>query len=57
VATETNKQFKKQPRRKKLPGKSVSVSPEARKAYEAEIQARTDRESGYQRHLPARDPK
>ena len=55
--TETSKQFKKRPPRKRTPGKSVAVSAEARQAYEDEIKARTERESGYQRHLPARDRK
>jgi hypothetical protein len=55
--TEMSKQFKKRPPRKRTPGKRVAVSAEARQAYEQEIKARTERESDYQRHLPARDPK
>lgn len=47
-------QFKKAPRRKNEPGKRVPVSPEARKAYEDEIKARTERETTYLRHLSER---
>jgi hypothetical protein len=55
--TDTSGQFKKAPRRKKEPAKSVRVSPEMRKAYEDEIKARAERESSYLQHLQIRDPK
>lgn len=54
---ETSGQFKKAPRRKKEPAKSVRISPEMRKAYEDEIQARAERERSYLQHLQIRDPK
>ncbi len=55
--TDTDTQFKKQPRRKKEAGKRVAISPEARQAYEQEIKARTERNETYLRHLPPREPK
>jgi hypothetical protein len=48
--------FKKQPRRKGDRGRSISVTPEMRKAYEDEIKAKAEREA-YERHLPNRDRK
>jgi hypothetical protein len=57
AVVETSGQFKKAPRRKKEPAKSVRVSPEMRKAYEDEIQARAERERSYLQHLQIRDPK
>jgi hypothetical protein len=57
AVTDTSGQFKKAPRRKKEPAKSVRVSPEMRKAYEDEIKARAERESSYLQHLQIRDPK
>ena len=50
----TSKQFTKAPRRKGERGRSISVSPEARQAYEDEIKARAEREN-YLRHLADRD--
>lgn len=52
-----SKQFTKQPRRKKEQARRVSISPEARQAYEAEMKARTEREESYLRHLPPREPR
>jgi hypothetical protein len=54
---ETDNQFKKKPRRVGDKGRRVSISPEAKLAYEAEIKAREDREQNYLRHLPGPDNK
>ena len=54
--SDTSGQFKKAPRRKKEPGRSVPVSADVRKAYEDEIKARTERET-YLRALGNRDTK
>lgn len=55
--TDTSNQFKKKPRRVGDKGRRVSISPEAKAAYEAEIKARQEREQTYLRHLPGPDNK
>lgn len=55
--TETPNQFKKKPRRPADKGRRVSISPEAKAAYEAEIRAREERQETYLRHLPGLDNK
>ena len=47
---ETSKQFTRAPKRKAAKGRSVSISPEAKAAYEAEIKERAEREA-YLRQL------
>jgi hypothetical protein len=46
-------QFKRAPKRKRSPGKSVAVSAEAKQAYEEVLRQREEREKSYARHLPA----
>ena len=55
--SETTNQFKKKPRRVGDKGRRVTVSAEAKAAYEAEIKAREERETTYLRHLPGPDNK
>jgi hypothetical protein len=54
---ETAGQFKKKPRRASDKGRRVAISDEAKRAYEAEIKAREEREQSYLRHLPGPDNK
>ncbi|WEK50452.1 MAG: hypothetical protein P0Y66_22970 [Candidatus Kaistia colombiensis] len=51
--TETTDRFKKSPRRAKTPVKRVSLSAEARQAYEDLVRTRDERERAYGQHLPA----
>lgn len=51
--TETNDRFKKAPRKKAAPVKRVSLSAEARQAYEDLVRTRDERERAYGQHLPA----
>ena len=44
--------FKRAPRRKKEPVKTVSLSPEARRQYETLAQERDERQRTYEGHLP-----
>ena len=44
--------FKRAPKRKAVRGKHVSMSPEAKKAYEQLMKERDEREKTYSRHLP-----
>lgn len=55
--TDTPNQFKKKPRRVGDKGRRVSISPEAKAAYETEIKAREERQETYLRHLPGQDNK
>jgi len=50
--TQENERFLKQkPRKKAAPGKRVSLSEDAKRAYEEMIQKRDERERDYARHL------
>ncbi|MCX5580121.1 hypothetical protein [Kaistia terrae] len=51
--TETNDRFKKAPRKQASPGKRVSLSAEARQAYEDLVRTRDERDRTYGQHLPA----
>lgn len=50
---ETNDRFKKAPRKPASPGKRVSLSAEARQAYEDLVRTRDERDRTYGQHLPA----
>ncbi len=54
---ESTNQFKKKPRQAAPKGRRVSISPEAKQAYEEQIRARDERERTYTRHLPGPDNK
>ncbi len=45
-------QFKRAPKRKAARARSVTMSPEARRAYEDMMRERDEREKSYNRHLP-----
>ncbi len=51
AVADTANQFKKAPKRKKEKARSVSVSPEMRRAYDELIKQREEREE-YAKHLP-----
>ncbi len=53
----TSDTFKKAPKRKGDKGRRVTLSPEARAAYEAVIKERQEQEETYKRHLPSDPPK
>ncbi len=44
--------FKRNPKRKPARGKHVSMSPEAKRAYEELMRERDERDKAYTRHLP-----
>lgn len=44
--------FRRAPKRKAVKGKHVSMSPEAKHAYELLMKERDEREKAYNRHLP-----
>ncbi|MBZ9937614.1 hypothetical protein LB518_15020 [Mesorhizobium sp. BR1-1-16] len=48
-----NETFQKQPPRKKAPVKRVSLSEDAKRAYEELVQKRDERDREYGRHLAA----
>ncbi|MDB5592472.1 hypothetical protein [Enterovirga sp.] len=54
---ETTNQFTKKPRQVAPKGKRVTISAEARAAYEEQMRARDERERTYTRHLPGPDNK
>ena len=45
-------QFKRAPKRKPARARSVTVSPDARRALEEMMRERDEREKSYNRHLP-----
>jgi hypothetical protein len=49
--------YRPQPRRKKAPGKRVTMSDEAKRAYEDTMRQRDERERTYGRHLAESDKK
>lgn len=52
---DTPDQFKRKPRQKKAPGKRVTISPEAKQAYEDLLRDRDERERTYAQFLPSSD--
>jgi hypothetical protein len=51
--TNQSEHFKKAPRKKTPPAKRVTLSAEARKAYEEMMQSRDERDRSYGQFLPA----
>ena len=45
-------QFKRAPKRKAVKARSVTMSPEAKRAYEEMMRERAERDAAYTRHLP-----
>ena len=45
-------QFKRAPKRKSAPVRSIRMTPEARRALEESMRERDEREKSYTRHLP-----
>jgi hypothetical protein len=52
-----SQQFKKAPPRKKEPVRGVSLSPEAKKAYEDMIREKDERAKSYETHLAPPTPR
>ena len=51
--TEQSDRFKKAPRKKATPAKTVTLSAEARRAYEEMMRSRDERDRSYGQFLPA----
>jgi hypothetical protein len=51
--TDQSERFKKAPRKKSAPVKTVALSAEARKAYEEMMRSRDERDRSYAQFLPS----